>query len=326
MVTSKDVAKAANVSVSTVSRVFSNPALVNKATIEKVEAIARQLHYVPNIAARNLKLNKSGIIGVVQSDLNNTFYAFILREMFPEIRKHNYRLFTVFSEENPDLENDSISTLVASNVEILVFTPVQSRSKYIENMILKNHICSLQLYRRTYDKIDSLTIDDAYGTYLATKELIENNHTNIVLIDYELDIPTNRDKGYIRAFEEAGINYPETNVIHISPSGDYGKIIEEKLRAIKPTAIIPVSSIFASATISYLRNNNLKIKDDVSLIIYDDVAYAQFMDLSVVRHPMHEIAETAANMVFQRIANFDLEPSHQVIRPYLYKRDSVKKI
>ncbi len=326
MVTSKDVAKAAQVSVSTVSRVFSNPALVNKATIEKVETIARQLHYVPNIAARNLKLNKSGIIGVVQSDLNNTFYAFILREMFPEIRNHNYRILTVFSEENADLENESVATLVASNVEILVFTPVQSRAKYIENMILRNRICSLQLYRRTYDKIDSLTIDDAYGTYLATKELLENNHRNIVLIDYELDILTNRDKGYIKAFEEQGIPYAKENIIHISPSGDYGSIINAKLGQIKPTAIIPVSSIFASATIAYLGKHNLRIKDDVSLIIYDDVAYAEFMNLSVVSHPMQEIAETAASMVFQRIANFELEPSHKVIKPYLLKRNSVRKI
>ncbi len=326
MITSKEVAKAANVSVSTVSRVFSNPVLVNKATIEKVEAIAKQLHYVPNIAARNLKLNKSGIIGVVQSDLNNTFYAFILREIFPEINKHNYRLFTVFSEENADLENSSISTLVASNVEILIFTPVQSRSKYIENVILKNRICSLQLYRRTYDKIDSLTIDDAYGTYLATIELLENNHRNIVLIDYELEIPTNREIGYKRAFKEKGLSYPSRNIIHISPSDDYHEIIAQKLDEIKPTAIIPVSSIFASSTISYLKQKKLKIKDDVSLIIYDDVSYAEFMDLTVVRHPLHEIAETAANMVFQRIANFDMEPVHKMIMPSLLKRDSVKRI
>lgn len=326
MITSKEVAKIANVSVSTVSRVFSNPALVNKSTIEKVEAIARQLHYVPNIAARNLKLNRSGIIGVVQSDLNNTFYAYILREIFPEIKKHNYRLFTAFSEENADMENSCISTLVASNVDILVFTPVQSHSKYVENVILKNNICSLQLYRRTYDKIDSLTIDDAFGTYIATKELLENNHRNIVLIDYKLEIPTHREEGYQRAFEEKKLSFSKSNIIHISPSDDYDRIIAQKLDEIRPTAIIPVSSIFATSTISYLKQNKLKIKDDVSLIIYDDVSYAKLMDLTVVSHPLHEIAETAANMLFQRIANFDMVPIHKMIMPSLLRRDSVKRI
>ncbi len=326
MVTSKDVAKIANVSASTVSRVFSNPALVNKETSEKVLNVAKQLHYVPNVAARNLKLNKSGIFGVVLSDLNNTFYTYILREMFPEIQKKEYRLFMVFSEEDAAIELDSIEKLVASSAEIIVFTPVQQRVKAIENTFLRNRIASLQLYRCAYDKIDSLTIDDAYGTYLATKELIEHGHRNIALIDYDLEIPTNRDFGYIRAYEEMGLSYNPRNILRLSPVADYASAIATTLSEIKPSAIIPVSSVFASATISYLKHAGLRIKDDVSIIVYDDVTYAEFLDLSVISHPLQEIAETAANMVFERIGHFDGEPVHRQIKPFLLRRNSVRRI
>ncbi|MDD5293711.1 MAG: LacI family DNA-binding transcriptional regulator [Candidatus Izemoplasmatales bacterium] len=326
MVTSKDVAKAANVSVSTVSRVFSNSALVNKETIAKVEAVARQLHYVPNIAARNLKLNKSGIFGVVQSDLNNTFYTYILREMFPEIKQNKYRLFTVYSEESAEIENTSISSLVASNVEVLVFTPVQSRTKYIENMILKNRIASLQLYRRTYDEIDSLTIDDRYGTYLATQALIKNNHRNILLIDYDLEIPTGRLQGYYDAFQEAGIAHSDHPVLLLSVRDDNERIILDALEAYQPSAVIPVSSVFASAAIRAIKTLGKRIKDDISLIIYDDVSYAEFMDITVISHPLHDIATTAANLVFSRIKEYDQPARHEVIKPFLVMRDSIKKI
>jgi len=326
MVTSKDVAKVASVSASTVSRVFSNPSLVNKETSEKVFSVAKQLHYIPNVAARNLKLNKSGIFGVILSDLNNTFYTYILREMFPEIQKKEYRLFMVFSEEDATIELDSIEKLVASSAEIIVFTPVQQRVKAIENTFLRNRIASLQLYRCAYDKIDSLTIDDAHGTYLATKELLDHGHRNITLIDYDLEIPTNRDLGYIKAHEELGIPYNPRNILRLSPVAESATANAATLDAIKPTALIPLSSIFASATISYLKHAGLRIKDDVSLIVYDDVSYAEFLDLTVISHPLHEIAETAANMVFERIARFDAEPAHRQIKPFLLKRNSVRKI
>ncbi|MCK7485946.1 MAG: substrate-binding domain-containing protein [Bacillus subtilis] len=146
------------------------------------------------------------------------------------------------------------------------------------------------------------------------------------MIDYDLEIPTNRDFGYIQAFEEMGLVYDPRNILRLSPVADYASSIKTTLDEIKPTAIIPVSSVFASATISHLKHAGLRIKDDVSIIVYDDVSYAEFLDLTVISHPLQEIAETAANMVFERINHFDSNPVHRQIKPFLLKRNSVRKI
>ncbi len=326
MVTSKDVAKAANVSISTVSRVYSNPKLVNEETIQKVKKIAAELNYFPNITAKSLKLNITNIIGVVLSDINNPFYIHILKQMSDNDLIKNYRFFVVFSEETEQIEYDCISSLISSKVDALIFTPIGTSSNKIESMILDNDIASLQLYREVYSHIDSMIIDDEYGAYLATKELLDNGHTNIVLIDYLLAIPTNRDKGYIRAFEEKGISYDPKNIIKMDITSNYEDELFTLLDEIKPTAIIPASYIFANSTFSYMQSRNLSIKKDISLVIYDDNEVAQFMNISVISHPLTEIANTSSSMIINRLKNPSLPPQHIMIKPFIIRRDSVKSL
>lgn len=326
MVTSKDVAKSANVSISTVSRVFSNPSLVNEETIEKIKRIAEELNYFPNTAAKSLKLNITNNIGVVISDINNPFYIHILKEMSNNSLLNNYRFLIAFSEETEYIEYDRLSSLVASKVDALVFTPIGIDNNKIQKMITDNDVVSLQLYRNVYKNIDSLTIDDEYGTYLATKELLDNGHTNIVLIDYLLAIPTNRNTGYIRAYKEYGIEYNPNNIITLDITADYENELFKKLDDINPTAIIPSSYIFANSTFSYLQNRNKKIKDDISLLIYDDNEIAKFMNISVISHPIKEIADKSSMILANRLKDHNLDPQHLVIKPFLIKRDSIKNL
>ena len=324
MVTSKDVAKAANVSISTVSRVFSNPGYVNEKTIERVRKVARELHYFPNLVARSLKTNKSGFFGMILSDINNNFYFYILEKLFQDIKNRSNRLFVVFSEEDREMEMDSVMQLVSSNVETLVFTPVSRYDERIESVILKNRITSLQLYRKAYDSLDSLVIDDAYGSYLATLELIRAGHENIVLFDYDVEIPTGRADGYIRAFQETGLHYRHENIVHIPVKGDYNHLIQSVLDTIRPTAVIPVSSVFATSVFNYIKANKLRIKEDISLVVYDDTSVARYLDVTVIGHPLEEIAETASRMIAKRAKIFDLDPQHYQIKPFLIRRDSIK--
>lgn len=326
MITSKEVAKAANVSISTVSRVFSNPKLVNTETIKKVKEIAAQLNYFPDITAKSLKLNVTNIIGVVLSDINNPFYLHILKQMSTIEAISNYRFFVVFSEEREKIEYDCITSLIASKVDALIFTPTGSHNTKIESMISDNNVAPLQLYRRNYENFDSLTIDDEYGAYLATKELLNNGHRKIILVDYKLAIPTNRDKGYIKAFEEANIPYDSKWIIQLDINANYEHELFDILDQLNPTAIIPASYIFANSIFTYLKLRNKKVKDDISLIIYDDNSIAEHLNISVIAHPLSEIAQTTAETIKRRLDNPNIAPQHLVIKPFFLQRDSIKKL
>lgn len=325
MVSSKDVAKIAGVSMSTVSRVFSNSDLVNSETAQRVLEIAARLHYVPNISARNLKLQRSNLLGVVLSDISNSFYIKVLKDVYNHAQGR-YRFLVVFSEEDKEKEEEAIDTLISSNVASLIFTPVAESEPFIKEALLNNNVPALQLYRRAYDNFDSLTIDDAYGAYLATRELIEKGHRDIILFDYDIAIPTHREEGYQRAFQEAGLEFKADNFIKVDVREDVNAVIRMCLSERPFTAIIPVSSILAHATFNYLHAQNLRIGEDVSVIIYDDIPLAQLSDISVVSHPFDDITATISEMLEDRLAYPNRPAQHKRLKPFLINRNSVRDL
>ena len=324
MITSKDVANKAGVSVSTVSRVFSNPELISEKVRERVLKVAEELNYIPDTTARNLKMNKRNTVGVIVSDSENPFYVRVIREFNALPSNKDIKTFIMFSEENPEKEYSDIVSLVSSKVQAILFTPTGESNKKIESVLISNEIPALQLYRKKFDRIDSLIIDDGYGAYLATKELIKNGHKDIVLLDYKLSIPTHRDDGYIRAFKEAGIKYNPNNIVKFSFDDEFDKKFLLKDR--NHTAYIPTGAKMIHTLYRCLGDLNLKAKEDVSIIAYDDIAMAKYLNLSAISHPFQDIAIAANKIIQNRIENPNCDPQEILLKPFLINRDSVKKI
>ena len=326
MITSKDVANKAGVSVSTVSRVFSNPKMISEKVRNRVLQVAEELHYIPNTTARNLKMNTSNTVGVIISDSENPFYLKIIREFNRLPSNKDIKTLVMFSEEDSEKEYSDIISLVSSKVQSIMFTPTSESSEKIEALLTSNQIPALQLYRKKFDNIDSLIMDDGYGAYLATKELIENGHKDIVLLDYKLLIPTHRDDGYIQAFKEAGLEYNPNNIIKFSFEDDFYDTIYKLLKDKKHTAYIPTGDKMVHTLCRCLSDLNLKIKEDISVIAYDDITMAKYINLSAISHPFQEIASTANKIIQNRINSPDSKPQEVYLKPFLIKRDSVKKI
>ena len=328
MVSSKQVAEMAGVSISTVSRVFSNPSLVNKKTLEKVLKIAEELNYVPDINARALKLNKSHIIGVIISDISNPFYLQILKGImsYSEIFENNYRFYITFSNEDKKIELASLRSLVSSQVDYVVFTPVDHQNKNLESFLVDNNLPALQLFRHAYDGMDSITIDDEQGTYLATKELLENNHKRILLIDLEVPTPTGRDSGYIKAYNEYSINVDEKLIKKISFHCDIKTEVKKILSETSCTAIIPSTSIISDAVFEYLKEHNLKIKEDISIISYDDSEACKILNVTAITQPMNQIVESFMSIFIEKSYNTRAENRHIKLQPHIIYRDSIKKL
>ena len=326
MITSKDVANKAGVSVSTVSRVFSNPKMISEKARTKVLKAAEELHYIPNTTARNLKMNISNTFGVIVSDSENPFYLKVVREFNRLPSNKDIKTLIMFSEEDSEKEYSDIISLVSSKVQSIMFTPTSESNEKIETLLISNQIPALQLYRKKFNAIDSLIMDDGYGTYLATKELIQNGHKNIVLLDYKLSIPTHRDDGYKKAFQEAGLEYDQKNIIKFSFEDDFYGVIYNLLKNRKHTAYIPTGDKMIHTLCRCLGDLDLKIKEDVSVIAYDDVTMAKYINLSAVSHPFQEIASTANKIIQNRIEYPDSKPQEVYLKPFLIKRDSVKNI
>ena len=326
MKTSRDVAKIANVSQATVSRVFSNPDLVSEKTKNKVLKAAKKLNYFPNLAARSLKSNKSHIIGMIISSYNSIFYSAITRRIEKILKKYNYRLLTTFSSEDPNTELECFNSLVTSRVDGIIFTPVSLKTNHLLELSKRYNISMLQLYRKANNMMDSLTINDEEGTYLATKELLINNHKRILLIDYKTSVPTHRKNGYKRAFNEHNIKYSENMIFYFNPDIDNYLYLKEKINESKPTAIIAVTSNTGLHVLKYFKEENIHVPENMSFVVYDDSTWAQINDISVITHPFDKISKETATQILNLINNSTTLTTHNLINPFFINRKSIKTI
>lgn len=340
MLTSKDIAQLAGVSVATVSRALHAPEKVREDTRAKILDIVKKYGYSPNYLARGLQTSKSNMVGIIVSDFQNPFYMVIAEILSLALKEAGYRLLVAFNSQGvKDSEEENVSMLLSSRVEGLIFTP-QKISPRLPEKVLQNNMYVLQIYSNLYPSLDSLVINDSYGTYLATKHLLENGHKRILLIMGEPDEkskelefpnstlePTHRPSGFRKAFQEMEVSLPEVSSIHLGPLDNLEKCIEAAIKEYNPTALISCGPL-SVPTLAVLQKLNLSVPEDISLIFYDDQQWAPMMGITAVGHPMHEIGNHIAEMVLQNMRNENAISgrNHDVLNPHLIIRNSVKKI
>ncbi len=238
MATSREVAELAGVSPASVSRAFREDAYISRETRERIFAAAEKLGYTPNLMARSLKSQKSNTIGLVISDIDNPFYSIITRIIEAELKRLGYRLLLSYSNENSEQELEDLSLLASSRVDGIIFTPTNDKNASFIKNLKKQNIALVQMYRTGYKNIDSVVMDDELGAYYATKHLLQNGHTDILLLSVESPISPSRANGYRKAMLEADQIVNEDYVLHLPFQTDLKNIIKNKLNSTKPTAVI----------------------------------------------------------------------------------------
>lgn len=329
MPSSKDVARYVGVSVATVSRVYSCPDLVKPETRERVLAAAKELNYYPNISARNLKSQKSNAIGIVVRDFSNPFFFRVIEKIDRELSDTDYHLM-IFSTSGNFFSNEKLYRYVNSNqLDAFIFS-----SDYLDKddeLFFKSvRPYCLQLYSDCYESLDSITIDDRYGTYLAVMHLLRQGHRKILLItgdresSYHLNI---RIEGYIQAYKELNLEPDLKYNLNFSPKQNNANAISEAIRALKPTAIITHSDIFSILTLSVLQTMGLKYPKDISLIMYDDSTWANIMNITAIAQPIDFIGKVITNQILNALSHNVPRPlTKKSIKPDLISRGSVRPL
>jgi DNA-binding LacI/PurR family transcriptional regulator len=319
MINMKDLAKACGVSVATVSRVINADPAVKPETREKVLAAAKRLGFTPNLAARSLKLAKSRTVGIIIPSISNQFYYEILGYIEAELNKRGYHLLVSFIQHGVTTERDALEAMSSARLEALILSPrTCDNGEYLRMLSSQLNTKIVQIFTAPFEEYGSLVVDDFYGTYEATRYLIEHGHRRIMYIGGD-----NRAGGYKSALEAAGLSYDPSLV-----SLDWlleEDIVAEMITSKGPTAIIAVARQ-AEVTWRALRKLKLSVPDDISFIAFDDVKWVGMFDITAIAHPLTEIASVLAKQLFYAIDNPDAPPEKTVIKPYLIERSSVSKI
>ena len=327
MASSKDVAKLAGVSVSSVSRAFREDCYISPDVKSKVLRAAEQLGYTPNLIARGLKNQKSNIIGLIISDIENPFYSSMTRIIEAQLKKSGYRLLLSYSNENFEQETDDLYLLAGSRVDGIIFIPTSNKNRGLINSLRKQNIALMQMYRTAYTDIDTVLVDDKKGAYMATKHLIQNGHKDILLLSVESAISPNRASGYREALEEENIPVREEFIMHLPFQTDLRNTIHSKLEQLRPTAVITGTNTIGMDVIKVCKEHKISIPNDMSLVMFDDVSWASLLDITTIAQPIENIGLSAARTIMDRIdKQYKGDPIVSVLEPHLISRNSVKNL
>ena len=159
----------------------------------------------------------------------------------------------------------------------------------------------LQLFRPLYQDVDTLLIDDELGAYLAVKHLLQSGHRKIMLITRSNPILVKREEGYARAYREAGIPMDQDCICLMTYIDNIKDMLKSRIREVNPTAILSVGERISVNVVQALREMNLDVPGDMSLIVYDDLAWTAAFDITAVSHSFEAIGNLASELIVGRL-------------------------
>ncbi|MCG2462507.1 LacI family transcriptional regulator [Flavobacteriaceae bacterium F89] len=329
----RDIAGIAGLSITTVSRVLNGKAQeyrIGKKSQEKIKRIAKELNYVPNQFAANLKSGKSNTIALIVPSLNNPFFAEIASRINTEIRKHGYITIIGDSGEDQEIEKTELRQLLARNIEGLIIVPCGNQWEHIYR--LHDQGMPIVCIDRYFEdlEIPFVSTDNYEGAYLAAKHFVEHGHCNIACIQGVRESNTNRlrVKGFKDALKEFGLD--STNIVgnDFTTKNGYN---ETKLllgRKIRPTAIFALSNTIALGCIKAIKEKDLRVPEDISLITFDDHPYLDFLStpLTCIAQPVKSISKMAVQFIFSILTDKKTKTAQILLKPKMKSRSSVGRI
>jgi LacI family transcriptional regulator len=328
-----DIAEKAGFSITTVSRVLNGKAdkyRISKATQQVIKSTAEELNYVPNEFARNLRSGKSKTIALIVPSLKNPFFAEMASVVNTEVRKYNYITLIGDSDDNIENEKAEVLHLSSRSLDGMIIAPCGDEWKHLVRLQEKGLplICVDRYFEDP--ELSYVSSDNYEGAYSASKYLIEHGHTSIACIQgVRYSIPNiQRVKGFVEAMVGSGITSYTVTGDAFSEQNGY---LETKLllqQKVWPTAIFAFSNTIAMGCIKALKEEKIRIPEDISLITFDDNPYLNYIEppLTCISQPVEEICKIAVKILFSKILERDPSPKYMLLKTQLKVKSSVKNL
>ncbi|MFC0525138.1 LacI family DNA-binding transcriptional regulator [Pontibacillus salicampi] len=300
MVTIKDVAKEAGVSVATVSRVLNENGYVGADTRKKVMKAMANLHYSPNEVARSLYKRESRLIGLLLPDITNPFFPQLARGVEDEVNKEGYRLLLGNSDEDVQKELDYIQTFVQNNVVGMV-----SATNTVDHELYNALQLPLVLLDRTTEDYPSVYSDGREGGRLAAKTILEKGARHITLMKGPAHVKPAQDryKGAMEMLSEAEVDFSVFSTYSYSFEDATSWAKELFTKYPDTDAVIASNDIVGIAVLHEALKRGKRIPEDVQIIGYDDIPQCSlsYPALSTIRQPAYEMGRQAAQLLIKLI-------------------------
>jgi LacI family transcriptional regulator len=326
----RDVAKAAKVSVGTVSNVLNRSEVVAPKTLARVQATIKELGFVPNGFARNLRSGQSRTLGLIVPDVSNPFFTEVARGVEDAASKRDYAVFLCNSDESATKEERYVNVLIQQQVRGVLITPADMKSDRLD--VMRDRGIAVALLDREIKgrKQCSVSVDDVHGGQIAIEYLAGLGHKNIAWVCGPESIPqvADRGAGVAKAAKVAGSKIETIRVSLMNAvNGEEAarKILE---RDVLPTAVFCANDLLALGVMRALLASKVRIPEQVSVLGYDNIEFAPSaaVPLSSIAQPSYQMGVTAADLLLNECEDGESH-EHQQIRfqPQLVERASTRK-
>jgi LacI family transcriptional regulator len=323
-----DIARESGVSYSTVSRTLSGFEYVKASTREKVLAAAEKLGYVPNQQARSLAGGPSNLIGVLVPTLSNDYIIEILQGIDDELTSSNYNLILYTTNRCQGKEATFVATIMNGAADGLLLVAPFISDYYLEALRQQDFPYVLIDQADQAEQSTVVNATNRQGAYEATQYLIELGHRRIGFIAglRQLNSAIERFEGYKAALSEHGIPFRDDYITQGDFRMNVGHQATQKLLALAepPTAIFAANDLSALGAMEAVREQNLRIPEDISVIGFDDISQAAvaYPKLTTVRQPLNQLGREAVKVLLKRLENPALEICRVMLETQLIIRDS----
>lgn len=316
MATIRDVARLADVSVGTVSKVIGGKGSVRPQLAQRIRNAMQALEYHPDQVARSLRVRRTETIGVLVSDVANPFFAAVIRGIESEARVHGYAVILCDSNEDPGLESSNLDTLFARRVDGVLLIPTHAHTA--QEHIVRHRFPVVFIDRIPPSFAGSAVVADNVGAaYEATQHLIALGHKRLAIITGSLSLSNGLDRleGFRKALQQAGLPLQEGYL----QRGDFllesGYQCGQKLLSLTPppTAILSCSNQMILGLMRAMRELSIGCPAQISLIGFDDFEWVENTHprLTTVAQPTLEMGKQGLRMLLRQMELFQKHGSIQ---------------
>lgn len=323
----KDIARAANVSHSTVSRALRNSPLVSPQTAEQIRKIAREANFRISAVARSLATGRTNTLGVVVTTIADPFAAEVVQGVEDAANSHSYSVILANSGADPEREMRVVHSFEERRVDGILVTSSRVGNLYVGHLAEMKVPIVLINNQHPEEFVYSVMIDNVAASEEATRHLISLGHRRIAYIGdrggYQSE--SERRQGYCRALADANVPCV-TELIRQADSTPQGAILvmDELLQLSEPpTAIFCYNDITAVGALLAARRHGLSVPGDLSIMGFDDLPLASYLSpaLTTIRQPMRDMGRQATDILFRLLSGGTAESSRHV-RGELIVRES----
>ena len=329
MATIQEVARAAGVAPSTVSRYLNGQLRVSPATEARMLEAVRELGYVPNAQARNLARRRSGVIGFVVPEISNPYFGAIADYVVDAVERHGLLVLLCSTRSQAVKEASYIDLLASGTIDGMLYLGSFRSNEHLAAAITGGlPVVVIDEPIADAPDVHTVVMDDYAGGYQAASYLVALGHRRIAFVSgpAELAAGQERRRGYEDALRKGGLDPDRQLTLAGHFTEQFGMSALPRLLAAPepPTAAFVASDYIALGMLSAAETHGVRVPADLSVVGFDDIRFSQYVRprLTTIRSPLDRLAQTGVELLFERLAGGSSEARTEILPVELIVRES----